>query len=38
LIEDPTNRKLVAQATIEKLPLISADAVFDHYGLARLWK
>jgi PIN domain nuclease of toxin-antitoxin system len=35
--KDPFDRLLVAQATIEKLPLISADAVFDQYGVARIW-
>jgi len=29
---------LIAQAMIKKLPLISADAVFDEYGVTRLWK
>ena len=35
---DPFDRLLVAQAIIEKLPLISADAVFEQYGITGLWK
>ncbi len=34
---DPFDRMLVAQAQIENLPLLSNDAVFDHYGVRRLW-
>jgi PIN domain nuclease of toxin-antitoxin system len=36
--KDPFDRLLVAQAIIEKLPLVSADPVFDLYGVTRLWK
>jgi PIN domain nuclease of toxin-antitoxin system len=36
--KDPFDRLLVAQALLEKLPLVSADAVFDQYGVTRLWK
>jgi PIN domain nuclease of toxin-antitoxin system len=36
--KDPFDRLLVAQALIEKLPLVSADAIFDQYGVTRLWK
>jgi PIN domain nuclease of toxin-antitoxin system len=36
--KDPFDRMLVAQAIIEKLPLVSADAAFDQYGVIRLWK
>lgn len=35
--KDPFNRLLIAQAIIEKRPLVSADAVFDEYGVTRLW-
>jgi PIN domain nuclease of toxin-antitoxin system len=28
---------LVARAQVEKVPLLSADAVFDAYGVNRLW-
>ena len=34
---DPFDRLLVAQALAEKVPLISADAVFDQYGVSRVW-
>ncbi len=34
---DPFDRVLVAQSLIEGLPLVSADDVFDDYGIERLW-
>jgi PIN domain nuclease of toxin-antitoxin system len=34
---DPFDRLLVAQALIEKLPVVSADAQLDVYGINRLW-
>ena len=34
---DPFDRLLVAQASVEGVPLISADAVFDQYGVSRIW-
>jgi PIN domain nuclease of toxin-antitoxin system len=34
---DPFDRLLVAQASVENIPLISGDAVFDHYGITRVW-
>jgi PIN domain nuclease of toxin-antitoxin system len=34
---DPFDRLLVAQATVEGLPLVSADIAFDQYGISRLW-
>jgi PIN domain nuclease of toxin-antitoxin system len=34
---DPFDHLLVAQAIVESLPVISADAIFDQYGLSRLW-
>lgn len=34
---DPFDRLLVAQAISEKLPIVSADAQFDAYGITRLW-
>jgi len=35
--KDPFDRLLVAQTTIEKLPLVSVDAIFDQYGIQRMW-
>jgi PIN domain nuclease of toxin-antitoxin system len=34
---DPFDRMLIAQAMTEKLPVVSADVVFDQYGVSRLW-
>ena len=34
---DPFDRLLVAQALEEKLTLVSADAVFERYGVKCLW-
>ena len=34
---DPFDRLLVAQALEESLTLVNADAVFDKYGVTRLW-
>lgn len=34
---DPFDRLLVAQALIEQMPFVSADAQFDAYGVTRLW-
>jgi len=34
---DPFDRLLAAQARVEDIPLISADPVFDRYGLKRIW-
>ncbi len=34
---DPFDRLLIAQALEEKLTLVSADAVFENYGVKRLW-
>lgn len=35
---DPFDRLLVAQAIVEGLPMVSGDAVFDQYGVSRLWQ
>lgn len=35
---DPFDRLLAAQALVEDIPLMSADAIFDQYGVNRLWK
>lgn len=34
---DPFDRLLVAQAMTEGLTLVSADAIFDQYGISRVW-
>jgi len=34
---DPFDRLLIAQAMVEKIPVISADVAFDAYGIERLW-
>lgn len=34
---DPFERLLVAQALAEDVPLVSADAALDAYGVTRLW-
>jgi len=34
---DPFDRLLIAQAITEKMPIISADATFDNYGVTRPW-
>jgi PIN domain nuclease of toxin-antitoxin system len=35
--KDPFDRMLVAQAMVEKIPLISSDSTLDAYGVRRLW-
>jgi len=35
--KDPFDRMLAAQCLVEQMPLVSADAVFDQYGIQRLW-
>jgi PIN domain nuclease of toxin-antitoxin system len=34
---DPFDRLLIAQAIVERLPVASADVIFDKYGLSRIW-
>lgn len=34
---DPFDRLLIAQALVEQMPILSADADFDAYGITRLW-
>ena len=34
---DPFDRLLIAQASVENLPIVSADEVFDDYAVTRLW-
>lgn len=35
--KDPFDRLLAAQALVENLPLVSSDAVFEQYGVTRIW-
>jgi len=35
---DPFDRLLAAQAQVENASLVSADAVFDQYGVNRIWQ
>ena len=35
--KDPFDRLLIAQALVEAVPLVSADAAFDAYGITRMW-
>ena len=34
---DPFDRLLVAQCLVEGISLVSADTVFDRYGVTRIW-
>lgn len=34
---DPFDRMLVSQAQMEEMPIISADAELDRYGIKRVW-
>jgi PIN domain nuclease of toxin-antitoxin system len=34
---DPFDRIITAQSLVERIPLISIDAIMDAYGLHRLW-
>jgi len=34
---DPFDRLLVAQAIVERIAIVSADAALDAYGVTRLW-
>jgi PIN domain nuclease of toxin-antitoxin system len=34
---DPFDRLLIAQALSEGLPIVTADAQFDRYGVRRIW-
>jgi PIN domain nuclease of toxin-antitoxin system len=35
--KDPFDRMLIAQSLTENIPIVSADAKFDLYGVRRLW-
>ena len=34
---DPFDRLLVAQAHVENVAVVSGDAVFEQYGISRVW-
>ena len=34
---DPFDRLIIAQAVVEQVPVLSADATFDSYPIARIW-
>lgn len=34
---DPFDRLIIAQSLVEHLPIISADEIFDGYGVSRVW-
>ncbi len=34
---DPFDRLLVVQCLMEPMPIVSADLVFDDYGITRVW-
>jgi PIN domain nuclease of toxin-antitoxin system len=34
---DPFDRLLIAQAIIEKMPVVGIDIAFDAYSITRLW-
>jgi PIN domain nuclease of toxin-antitoxin system len=35
--KDPFDRMLIAQSHAEDIPIVSNEAVFDTYGVRRLW-
>ena len=35
--KDPFDRLLIAQALTDAIPLVGADALFEQYGVTRLW-
>jgi len=34
---DPFDRLIIAQSKVEDIPVIGKDAIFDNYGIKRLW-
>lgn len=34
---DPFDRLLIAQALVNDIPIVSNDAVFDGFGVERIW-
>jgi PIN domain nuclease of toxin-antitoxin system len=35
--KDPFDRLMIAQALVDGIPIVSADAKFDPYGVIRIW-
>ena len=35
--KDPFDRLLIAQALVERIPIVSVDDKFDAYGVVRIW-
>ena len=35
--KDPFDRLLISQSLAESMPLVSADVIFDLYGITRIW-
>lgn len=35
--KDPFDRLLVAQAIVERIPIVSSDPALDQYGITRIW-
>ncbi len=35
--KDPFDRLLIAQSLLETMPVVTADAMFDQYGVTRIW-
>jgi PIN domain nuclease of toxin-antitoxin system len=35
--KDPFDRFMIAQALVDAMPIVSADPVFDSYGITRIW-
>ena len=34
---DPFDRLIIAQALVERIPMVSSDGIFDPYGVERIW-
>nr|VFK67760.1 MAG: hypothetical protein BECKUNK1418G_GA0071005_11623 [Candidatus Kentron sp. UNK]VFK73101.1 MAG: hypothetical protein BECKUNK1418H_GA0071006_11633 [Candidatus Kentron sp. UNK] len=34
---DPFDRLIIAQALVEKIPVVGIDSLFDEYGVGRVW-
>ena len=34
---DPFDRMIIAQSIAYRLPILSKDSMFDHYGVVRIW-